>query len=422
MKKSSAIIFFVYFLSACGGGGGGGDAPSSNSYSANPLPSVSLNLSSNKGYVGDSITLSWSSSNATNCYASDAWVGTKGLSGSESFIVDATGTFNFTILCSGNGGSSDKSVSLTTFSYDKVADSVLGKTWDAEAFANITSNNISGYVNYVDYSGDSTTPLTVNAYEPSSTSGYEVGYSGVTSKGNNFSFDLTFNDWNTSTMNLYITDFPNDPALTLFTSIFSDADVYGVITNSSLFGINYVEAGIIEIDPTVGYLYTIPSVFGDFTEINDMPSSGVSSKAFNTLGYYYEASVETGNSYIDYIVTDGGGNLSFDYSNKTVSGSITYDDFFPYTSFKSGTAAYNLITTIPSQTIQLKDGIIAGNQFSANLSIGSLESGNLGEGIIQGHFYGPNAKEIGFTVILYDAIDTDNEFSMLAGAGIGRSP
>ena len=334
--------------------------------------------------------------------------------------------------CGGGGGGGDNnssavaatsSVAATTaptFDYDKVTDAVVSKNWDAEGFANIV-DGIGGYVTYVDYSGTGTYPLTVTAYEASPTSGYELGYSGITSKGNTFTYNLTLNDWNTSTTNLYISDFPNDPVLTLFSSTFADADVYGVITNSQLFGINYVEAGIIEILPTGGYLYTIPSVFGDHTKTNDMPSSGISTKAFNSLGYYYEANQTTGNTYSGYIVADGAGSLIFDYSNSTVSGSIIYDDFYPYTSFKNGTAVYNLITTIPNQTVNLQNGVISGNKFSANVIIGSLATGDLGEGVIQGHFFGPDAKEFGFTIILYDQIDSDDEFSMFTGAGIGKS-
>ena len=71
--------------------------------------------------------------------------------------------------------------------------------------------------------------------------------------------------------------------------------------------------------------------------------------------------------------------------------------------------------------MNLQNGVISGNKFSANVIIGSLATGDLGEGVIQGHFFGPDAKEFGFTIILYDQIDSDDEFSMFTGAGIGKS-
>ena len=246
------------------------------------------------------------------------------------------------------------------------------------------------------------------------------------------------------------------------------------------------------------------------------------------MGYYYEASAEAGNQYTGYIVADGQGTLDFDFTNNTVSGSLTYDTFVPYTSFKNGTGVYNIITSIPDQTINLQNGTISGNSFSAEIVLAndstsaqtievgveanSNGSGNVyaidgvqrksltlnagttytfnhssshplrfsttsdgthsggseyitgvttssgrtvievtsstpttlyyycnvhsgmgsditvntdgvssGAGIIQGHFYGRNADEIGVNIILLDTDDNQNDYFIFTAGGIGQT-
>lgn len=72
-------------------------------------PTVSLSASPTSVAVGGSSTLSWSTSNATDCTASGAWAGSKALSGSQS-----TGTLGssqtFTLTCNGAGGSTSATV------------------------------------------------------------------------------------------------------------------------------------------------------------------------------------------------------------------------------------------------------------------------------------------------------------------------
>jgi hypothetical protein len=266
----------------------------------------------------------------------------------------------------------------------------------------------------------STGLLTVNAFEPSSSS-FELDYSGSSADGEQFDFNLVFNDWNTSTTLLYDPDDLSNAAYAFIRATYADAVVDGFLTLPDYFstqGIDYVSAALVEIFTNPSY-YVIPTNVGEFTKTDDLPSSGTSSKTFDTLGYYYEASVEAGNIYNGYIVADGQGTLDFDFSNNTVSGSFTYDTFVPYTSFKAGTGAYNLITSIPDQTINLQNGTISGNSFSAEIVINNGDT--IGGGTINGHFYGPNADEIAVNLILLDNDENANDYFIFTAGGIGQT-
>ncbi|MGH8250140.1 MAG: hypothetical protein ACREVI_05510 [Steroidobacteraceae bacterium] len=62
--------------------------------------------------VGETSTLTWSSTNATTCTASNGWSGTKATSGSED-IGPLNASATFTLACSGDGSSASDSVSIT---------------------------------------------------------------------------------------------------------------------------------------------------------------------------------------------------------------------------------------------------------------------------------------------------------------------
>ena len=102
LRKSLYSLTILFVISSCGGGGGGGSAPEPQ------LPPVSVTFSSsaNELYIGQLVTLTWSSSNASTCSASGAWSGSKGLSGNESIRLDSEGGKTFTITCSNTAGDS----------------------------------------------------------------------------------------------------------------------------------------------------------------------------------------------------------------------------------------------------------------------------------------------------------------------------
>jgi hypothetical protein len=73
-------------------------------------PTVDLR-SSGSANCNQNATLSWSSNNATSCYASGSWSGNKSLSGSES-VGNFTGSRTYTLTCSNSNSSASDTVTL----------------------------------------------------------------------------------------------------------------------------------------------------------------------------------------------------------------------------------------------------------------------------------------------------------------------
>ena len=95
---------------------GGGTPPVVPEYTAPVIeapavvaPTVNLTASPASVARGGSITLSWSSTDANTCTASDSWSGLKATSGAQTMTLNNPATF--TLSCSGDGGSASGSVS-----------------------------------------------------------------------------------------------------------------------------------------------------------------------------------------------------------------------------------------------------------------------------------------------------------------------
>ena len=97
-----------------GGGGGGSSSPSQPTPSSptTPAPSVSISLSSSQVEVGEEITVTYSSSNASSCEAKGSLSSIDNLSGTQTFSSWDVGTYFFELTCSGDGGSTTESKSL----------------------------------------------------------------------------------------------------------------------------------------------------------------------------------------------------------------------------------------------------------------------------------------------------------------------
>ena len=79
---------------------------------APPMPTVTITANPTTITLGASSTLTWSSTNATNCVPSGAWAGTKALSGTESVMPTATGSAAYTLTCTGTGGSGSATATI----------------------------------------------------------------------------------------------------------------------------------------------------------------------------------------------------------------------------------------------------------------------------------------------------------------------
>lgn len=104
----------VWFLAACGGSGGGANSPmpAPPVTPAQPVPTITLGPSAPKAFVDTPVTLTWSSTNATECKATDAWTGTQTTSGTASARQTEGGQYKFSLSCTGPGGSVTQSASL----------------------------------------------------------------------------------------------------------------------------------------------------------------------------------------------------------------------------------------------------------------------------------------------------------------------
>lgn len=101
--KSKLSLIILSFLSACGGGGSSTSTPTP----VTPAPTVQVTLSKAKPAIGETIQISWTSTNATTCTGMDSLSGIQPTSGMVSFTPISGGQYKYTLKCNGNGGSSD---------------------------------------------------------------------------------------------------------------------------------------------------------------------------------------------------------------------------------------------------------------------------------------------------------------------------
>ena len=99
----------TYTLTCTGAGGSGNGAVTVN---FTPPPTVTLSASPTTVTQGQTTTLTWSSTNATGCTASGAWSGTQATSGTFAASSLLVGPLNFTLSCTGSGGTAQASTTV----------------------------------------------------------------------------------------------------------------------------------------------------------------------------------------------------------------------------------------------------------------------------------------------------------------------
>ena len=143
MNYKAFFLALTFVITSCGG-------VDSYKIPSTPAATSSISLSSETGSAGESVTVTWSSTNATSCVASNAWTGTKGTSGSETFTPDTAGSYTFEISCSSSGGTGTASVTYA------VSSQRLFQT-------RVIDGYISGANVYIDFNMN----LTQDEFEPS---------------------------------------------------------------------------------------------------------------------------------------------------------------------------------------------------------------------------------------------------------------
>ena len=78
-----------------------------------PAPTVTISVSPTSLTVGQSATLTWSSTNASSCTASNAWTGSEAISGTMTVTPSAAGSLSYALACTGTGGTANGTAALT---------------------------------------------------------------------------------------------------------------------------------------------------------------------------------------------------------------------------------------------------------------------------------------------------------------------
>ena len=119
MKLNILSVLSLTFLISCGGGGGGGSSDPDHTITINPIINSFISSSSSIT-VGNSVDLTWTTTNTISCSASGDWDGTKSLSGSENLVLSDVKTYTFTLTCRGEDpqNTTSKSIDVEVSSID----------------------------------------------------------------------------------------------------------------------------------------------------------------------------------------------------------------------------------------------------------------------------------------------------------------
>ncbi len=91
------------FILLCTGPGGEANTTASVAVESAPAPSIDLFAAPQVVAYGDSVTLSWTTENATSCEAFGGWSGPQDIEGTQ-VVFDLQNNTSFTLLCTGPGG------------------------------------------------------------------------------------------------------------------------------------------------------------------------------------------------------------------------------------------------------------------------------------------------------------------------------
>ena len=170
MKKTYILVAIILISSCGGGGGGGGGSTSSNTPQPPstppppPKPSIEI-IASNDSITarGGKSTITWSSTNTTQCYASGNWEGSMELNGSIDIALNIPGEYTYNLSCSGDGGDANASVTISSTSCPSLGSLtkpklIVGK--DAACLLDQTGLNCFGQKDSWVYEKDSSSNFT----------------------------------------------------------------------------------------------------------------------------------------------------------------------------------------------------------------------------------------------------------------------
>jgi hypothetical protein len=161
-RSTGALQATSLYRIKCSGPGGNAVHYVTVSVSDTTAPTVVLTASPASVASGSLSTLTWNSTNASNCTASGTWNGTEPASGSQN-TSPLTVTTTYTLTCSGAGGSASQSAMVSVTNPGSVA-----LTWVAPTL-NTDGSAVTPLSGYTLYYGTSSSALTSSTLVSGST-------------------------------------------------------------------------------------------------------------------------------------------------------------------------------------------------------------------------------------------------------------
>lgn len=129
-----AGFFLSVIIAGCGGGSGGG-----NVGLINPTPVVIVSANTQTVLEGDTVAITWSSTNATSCSASGSWSGQLSSSGTQSPAAVSAGSNTYTVSCTNGSATANSSVIV----FANPSETFTGKIYSRIESASFNSNDVS---------------------------------------------------------------------------------------------------------------------------------------------------------------------------------------------------------------------------------------------------------------------------------------
>ena len=438
MKKIYLFILpLVFIISSCGGGGGGGD--STPAPSPVPLPSVTFSSSVSTVETNAEFTLTWSSSNASSCTASgsSSWTGTKDLQNAQVISEPSAGTITYKLTCTNATGSSSKEVSVEitapVFTYTKIDNELSNVSWDAFSTAVLfrelpgEDGDDVGFLDKIGFGGYDNFTIDTNVTD-SETLGFELSYSGSTDNSSTFntiSLEISIGT-NIEPVENNIFEYGETQSTFISGEVaFDNFNMNYIRLNDDYLqslAIEYHEAFFLAVDDEINDLvYLVPTVYGDATEITDMPSGNTTSE-FNGMSLFYEENPTI--PYNAFVAVTGQGSIDFNHTDNTLAGSYSLDNWMDFSTFVEGNAA-DVAFESPSNkgtvVLTFVDGMINGSNFTADILFDdTAASGVYFTGKLVGGFYGPNGDEISGSLFIRDGDSDEDYYGFSSGIIFGK--
>lgn len=458
------ILIMAFALTACGGGSDSGNS----SISSSP-PTIEISLSKAKSYVGENVTIKWNSTNTNTCIAENAWSGVKPPSGEEPFIFEDDGLYVFELRCTRGNQNVTASRTIRVFKYNKLLtenmdESSVTFTGDATSIS-IPGDGLAGnipptgiYYTTLDFrnieiANSFNNDVTMTVFQ-SSYGEFDYTFNGVLFGGqiyNNFNINLSESSLKSPLQRH--NDLINFASPTVSRTMVREAERYNnAILEALKFytaytdeqidtGVPiYADGALIEVQLYDDSRFMI-ATYGDKTDLEDIPVAGTREIPFSIASYWYnsnathEGSATWGfnNTYAvvgdfqDALVAFGSGALVFDFDMSTVTGSLTTPttlnifqhlptlrESYDYTG--DGDSVFTVndnANAVIDTTFTIENGVIINNSFVADIR---TSEGVIGQ--IYGSFYGPDASEIGFNLLVHDTPGS-TDYSLIMGFGLG---